>query len=206
MGEEAETFVSSRGIQMKQSEIIKQLTDEELRKSVIYTQVLFLLISFIVSLLLFDSLMKWTNLFQFDIKEIVYLGILPGIVIVALDLIMISLLPKKYYDDGGINQRIFSNISLPKIFALTLLIAFSEELLFRGIIQTTFGYVTASLIFALFHIRYLKKPVLLISVLFISFLIGYIYEFTGNLLVSITAHFIVDFLLGLVIRFKIWGD
>ncbi|WP_051359357.1 CPBP family intramembrane glutamic endopeptidase [Paucisalibacillus globulus] len=191
---------------MKQSEIIKQLTDEELRKSVIYTQVLFLLISFIVSLLLFDSLMKWTNLFQFDIKEIVYLGILPGIVIVALDLIMISLLPKKYYDDGGINQRIFSNISLPKIFALTLLIAFSEELLFRGIIQTTFGYVTASLIFALFHIRYLKKPVLLISVLFISFLIGYIYEFTGNLLVSITAHFIVDFLLGLVIRFKIWGD
>jgi uncharacterized protein len=206
MGKETETFVSSRGIQMKQSEIIKQLTDEELRKSVIYSQVLFLFISFIVSLLLFDSLMKWTSLFQFDIKEIVYLGIVPGIVIVALDLITISLLPKKFYDDGGINQRIFSNISLPKIFALTLLIAFSEELLFRGIIQTTFGYLTASLIFALFHIRYLKKPVLLISILFISFLIGYIYEITGNLLVTITAHFIVDFLLGLVIRYKIWGD
>ncbi|WP_042145727.1 CPBP family intramembrane glutamic endopeptidase [Paucisalibacillus sp. EB02] len=191
---------------MKQSEIIKQLTDQELRKSVVYSQLLFIIITLLVSFILFDSLTKWTSLVHFDIKEIVYFGMLPGIIIVVIDLIMISILPKKLYDDGGINKRIFSGMSLPNIFILTLLIAVSEELLFRGVVQTTFGYIIASLSFAFVHFRYLKKPVLLISIVFVSFLIGYMYEITGNLLVSITSHFIVDFLLGLVIRYKIWGD
>ncbi|WP_404453206.1 type II CAAX prenyl endopeptidase Rce1 family protein [Oceanobacillus kapialis] len=47
----------------------------------------------------------------------------------------------------------------------------------------------------------MKKPVLFISVLLVSFYIGYLFEQTGNLIVTITAHFIVDFLLGLTIRF-----
>jgi len=191
---------------MKQSEIIEQLTDHELRKSVIYSQILFLIISLLVSFLLFDSLEEWTSLFHLDMKEIVYFGLFSGIIIVVVDLIMISLLPKSLYDDGGINKRIFSGMSLPNIFFLTLLIAVSEELLFRGVIQTTFGYMIASISFAFVHFRYLNKPVLLISIIFVSFLIGYMYEHTGNLLVTITSHFIVDFLLGLVIRYKIWGD
>ncbi|WP_096270486.1 CPBP family intramembrane glutamic endopeptidase [Paucisalibacillus globulus] len=191
---------------MKQSEIIEQLTDHELRKSVIYSQILFLIISLLVSFLLFDSLEEWTSLFHLDMKEIVYFGFFSGIIIVVVDLIMISLLPKSLYDDGGINKRIFSGMSLPNIFFLTLLIAVSEELLFRGVIQTTFGYMIASISFAFVHFRYLNKPVLLISIIFVSFLIGYMYEHTGNLLVTITSHFIVDFLLGLVIRYKIWGD
>src|SRR5699024_11474282 len=59
------------------------------------------------------------------------------------------------------------------------------ELLFRGVLQTTFGYIPASVIFALVHVRYLSKPVLLISVLLISFFIGYLFEVTGNLYVTI---------------------
>lgn len=83
-----------------------------------------------------------------------------------------------------------------------MLVAIAEELLFRGVIQTTFGYLISSTLFALIHFRYLKKPVLLISVLFVSFYIGYIFILTENLLVTITAHFVVDFTLGLVIRFQ----
>src|SRR5699024_12769703 len=107
--------------------------------------------------------------------------------------------PKRYYDDGGINERIFKNLSIKEIFLITLLIAISEELLFRGVIQTTFGYLFASILFALVHLRYLKKPVLLISFLVISFLIGYIFLLTLNFFVSIITFFIFYFLLCFII-------
>lgn len=191
---------------MKQSEIAKQLTDQELRKAVVFSQILLLLLSVILSFILFERFADWKNLFTVNLKEIVYFGIVPGIVIVLIDLIMISSLPNSYYDDGGINIRIFTNTSLPKIFLITLLVAVSEELLFRGVLQTTFGYLIASITFALVHVRYLRKPILLISVLLVSFVIGYIYIITGSLVVTITTHFLIDFLLGLLIRYKIWGD
>src|SRR5690625_1741473 len=113
------------------------------------------------------------------------------------------ILPKKYFDDGGINERIFKNQSIFNIFIIALIVAVSEELLFRGLIQTIFGYFIASTLFALVHVRYLRKPVLLISVLLISFYLGYLYEITNNLFVTIFAHFIVDFLLGVIIRYNI---
>lgn len=186
----------------KQSEIIKRLTDKELRKQLVFSQLLLLVVSFLLSLVLFDSMEEWFGLFHFNLYEIAYYGVLPGLIIVVVDIILIYLFPKKYYDDGGINDRIFKNRSIMEVFVIALMVAVSEELLFRGVIQTTFGYVIASTIFALVHIRYLKKPVLLLSVLIVSFYIGYIFVLTENLFVTITAHFFVDFLLGLVIRFK----
>jgi uncharacterized protein len=191
---------------MKQSELIKQLSNEDLRKSVIYSQLLFIVIAALLSLVLFEDLRTWTFIIQFDISEVVYFGILPGILIVLVDLVLMRFLPSKHYDDGGINKRIFSDISIDKILLLTFLIALSEELLFRGVIQTNFGYIFASVSFAIVHVRYLRKPVLLISILFVSFLIGYMYEVTDNLLVTIFSHFIVDFLLGIFIRYKSWGE
>ncbi|WP_010095953.1 CPBP family intramembrane glutamic endopeptidase [Ornithinibacillus scapharcae] len=191
---------------MKQSEIIKHISDKELRQSVVISQLLFLLIGFILSLFLFDHVNNWVKMVQFDPTEIVYYGIIPGIGIVIIDLILIRILPYRYFNDDGINQRIFSKISVPYIFCLTLLIAVSEEVLFRGVIQTTFGFLFASLFFTVVHIRYLRKPVLLISTLFVSFIIGYIFELTGNILATITIHFLVDFLLGLLIRYHVWGE
>ncbi|SDQ53730.1 CPBP family intramembrane glutamic endopeptidase [Virgibacillus salinus] len=185
-----------------QSEIIKGMTDKELSKQIIFSQLLLIVVSLLSSLIFFDDMVEWFGLFRFNLYEIAYYGILPGLIIVASDIILIYFFPTKYYDDGGINDRIFRNRSIKKIFAIALLVAVSEEILFRGVIQTTFGYVVASIIFALIHIRYLKKPVLLLSVLIVSFYIGYIFILTENLLVTITAHFIVDFLLGVVIRFK----
>ncbi|SEQ24874.1 hypothetical protein SAMN05216232_2026 [Virgibacillus subterraneus] len=185
-----------------QSEIIKGMTDKELSKQIFFSQLLLIVVSLLSSLIFFDDMVEWFGLFRFNLYEIAYYGILPGLIIVASDIILIYFFPKKYYDDGGINDRIFRNRSIKKIFAIALLVAVSEEILFRGVIQTTFGYVVASIIFALIHIRYLKKPVLLLSVLIVSFYIGYIFILTENLLVTITAHFIVDFLLGVVIRFK----
>jgi len=187
---------------VKQNEIIQQLSDKELKKQLFLSQLIFFIISLVLSLFLFDSLTDWLLYFNWDINEMIYYGLFPGFIIVGIDLIIIRFFPKKYYDDGGINERIFSNQSVLFILLLSFTVAVSEELLFRGVIQTTFGFVFASLLFAFVHIRYLSKPVLFFSVLFVSLYIGYLFEITGNLVVTITTHFVVDFLLGLLIRLK----
>lgn len=187
---------------MKQSEIMKQLSDKELKQQLLLSQLFIAATAIILSFFLFDSVLDWLLYFNWDIEEIFMYGVLPGITIVVFDLVIIRLFPKEAYDDGGINERIFRNQSVIYIFSISLLVAVSEELLFRGVIQTVFGYFSASILFALVHIRYLKKPVLFISVLLTSFFIGYLFMATENLVVTITAHFLVDFLLGLMIRFK----
>ncbi|GGK06498.1 CAAX amino protease [Lentibacillus kapialis] len=187
---------------MKQNDIVKQLTDKELTKQLIFSQSLLLILSIFLSFLLFDSMNDWLRYFSFKIDDLIYYGILPGFSIIIIDLLLMYILPKKYYDDDGINDRIFKNRSLKGIVGIALMVAITEELLFRGVIQTMFGYLAASILFALVHIRYLKKPVLLISVLFVSFYIGYMFFLTKNLLVTIIAHFTVDFVLGVIIRFR----
>ncbi|MBY7143469.1 CPBP family intramembrane metalloprotease [Virgibacillus sp. NKC19-3] len=190
---------------MKQSEIIKMMSDKELKKQLLLSQFIFLFIGLILSIFLFRNISEWLLYFDWDLNEMLYYGVIPGLIIVLVDVWLMVVLPKHYYDDGGINERVFKNQSIAYIFILSLIVAISEEILFRGVIQTTFGYVFTSVLFALVHFRYLKKPVLLISVLFVSFYIGYMFEITGNLLVTIVAHFTVDFLSGLLIRFQKWG-
>lgn len=187
---------------MKQSEIVKQLTDKELKQQVIVSQLLLLGLGLLLSFLLFEKMTDWFDYFSFDITDIVFYGVLTGLTIVLIDLVLMYMLPEKYYDDGGINDRIFRNRSITGILGISLLVAVTEELLFRGVIQTVFGYITASTLFALVHVRYLTKPVLLVSVLFVSFYIGYMFVLTENLLVTIAAHFTVDFVLGVFIRFQ----
>lgn len=190
---------------MKQADIIKQMSSKELMYQLILTQFIILMISIVLSIFLFDQFSDWLHYFKLNGTEILLYGVIPGVLIVIIDLILMIFLPKRFYDDGGINEKVFKNRPIKEIFLISFVVAIAEEMLFRGVIQTTFGYVIASIVFALIHIRYLTKPVLLISVLLISFYIGYLFVLTENLLVTITAHFIVDFLLGIVIQKKTWG-
>lgn len=187
---------------MKQSELIKQLSDEDLKKNLIFTQFIFIIVSALLSLFLFDDFYEWLLYFKWDAAEILYYGCFSGLAITAISFILMKVFPAEAFDDGGINIRIFSGKKIRFILFISLLIAISEELLFRGVIQTTFGFIFASIFFAVIHVRYLKKPVLFISVLFVSFYIGFLFELTENLFVTITVHFIVDFLLGLYICFR----
>ncbi|WP_217585409.1 CPBP family intramembrane glutamic endopeptidase [Lentibacillus saliphilus] len=189
----------------KQSEIIKQLSDKQLTIQLYMSQGVIFFTAIILSLFLFEDFSRWWTLFDWQLLPIIYYGVGSGLVVVALDIVLMKVFPSRYYDDGGINQRIFQNRSVISIFTIASVVAISEEVLFRGVLQTTLGYVIASTLFALVHIRYLSKPVLFVSILFVSFFIGYIYELTANLWVCIIAHFTVDFLLGLLIRFRKWG-
>ncbi|SHF57574.1 CPBP family intramembrane glutamic endopeptidase [Ornithinibacillus halophilus] len=185
---------------MKQSEIIQQLSDRELKKSLYFSQLLILIIAIIFSFILFDNISDWFSYLKWDIQDIVLFGVLPGFIIVIIDFILMKIVPEKHYDDGGINKRVFESMNKREILLFAILVAVAEELLFRGVIQTTFGYIFASIVFAIIHVRYLKKPILMISIVITSFLIGYLFLITENLLVTITAHFIIDFILGVYIQ------
>lgn len=53
--------------------------------------------------------------------------------------------------------------------------------------------------FILVHTRYLLKPILLFFIILMSFFFGFLYEWTGNLVVTIVTHFTIDFIIGLFI-------
>lgn len=178
------------------------MSDKELKNQLLLSQSIFFLLSIILSFIFFDHLFDWFTLFTFNIREILIYGVATALVLIIIEIILDNTVPKSWLDDGGINEKVFKNQSIANIFIISLVVAISEEFLFRGVIQVTFGYVFASSLFVVVHIRYLKKPVLLLFIIITSFLIGYIFEVTQNLLVPIIFHFLVDFLLGMYIKMK----
>jgi membrane protease YdiL (CAAX protease family) len=185
----------------KYNEIIKELTDKELLFHLYATQILLLVVSFILGLFLYDGFsylnyLKWNDLHIFTI------GVTAGVVVVLMDITLMKWLPTSYYHDGGLNERIFKNKNIFHIAWIAAIVAFSEELLFRGIIQTKIGLILASLVFAVIHFRYLFNWFLFLNIILLSFLIGYIYDLTNNLAVTIVMHFVIDFLLGIYMKKK----
>ncbi|MBO0995356.1 CPBP family intramembrane glutamic endopeptidase [Bacillus sp. SD088] len=184
----------------KQAELIKNLTDKEIIVSVIFTQVILLIVASILSPLFFKDWHSFSRLLLVDIKWIC-IGIISGLMVVSLDLFLMKRLPQHYYDDGGINKRIFSKLNFLQIILLVLIIAIAEEWLFRGIIQTKFGLIPTSIIFAVIHMRYWAHWYLIINILVLSIWIGFVFEWSGQLLWPvILMHFIIDLLLGISIR------
>jgi uncharacterized protein len=183
-------------------ELISGLSSKELLFHLYATQILLLTISFILGMILFDSFSAFFDLFRFTDLNILVIGGLAGLMVVIIDLLFMRLLPSSYYDDGGLNERIFADKSVPHIAWIAFCVAISEELLFRGMIQTHFGLVVSSVIFALVHYRYLFNWFLFLNITLLSFFIGFIYEWTDNLLVTILMHFLIDFLLGVWMMVK----
>lgn len=186
----------------KQAELIKQLTDKQLLYNLFLTQIIILTISLFLGMILFEDFSAFLNLFNFNDINILLVGVPAGLLVVIFDVIMMKVTPASYQDDGGVNERIFSNLPYTMVFIVALVVAISEELLFRGVIQTHLGLLWTSMIFAAVHYRYLFNWFLFMSVLVLSFFIGFLFEWTQNILVTITAHFLIDFILGILIRRK----
>lgn len=186
----------------KQAELIKQLTDKQLLYNLFLTQIIILTISLFLGMILFEDFSAFLNLFNFNDINILLVGVPAGLLVVIFDVIMMKVTPASYQDDGGVNGRIFSSLPYPMVFIVALVVAISEELLFRGVIQTHLGLLWTSMIFAAVHYRYLFNWFLFLSVLVLSFFIGFLFEWTQNILVTITAHFLIDFILGILIRRK----
>ena len=101
----------------KQSDVIKQLSKRELTFHLYITQVIILTISIISSIFFFSRLSIVFHLFKVN-SSILSLGVVSGIIIVILDLILMRVLPQHYYDDGGVNEKIFKDRSFLEILFL----------------------------------------------------------------------------------------
>jgi uncharacterized protein len=186
----------------KHLELIKELSDKDLLFHLYATQLLLLAVSTILGFILFNDFSSFFDLFFWGDLNILYIGAGAGIAVVLADLLLMKVVPASYYDDGGLNERIFRNRNPVHIAVIAAIVAFCEELLFRGIIQTHFGLLVSSVIFAAVHYRYLFNWFLFVNITVLSFLIGIIYLKTGNLAVTIVMHFLIDFLLGISIRYR----
>ncbi|WP_102274717.1 CPBP family intramembrane glutamic endopeptidase [Cytobacillus massiliigabonensis] len=182
------------------ADMIKEISTKQLLFHLYLTQIILLTISFILGIILFESLSEFLSLFKWKDVRILLIGGVAGLAVVMLDLILMKVLPASYYDDGGLNERIFRNRNIVHIAFIAAVVAFCEELLFRGIIQTHAGLMVSSIIFAIVHHRYLFNWFLFLNIIVLSFFIGYLFLITGNLLVTIFMHFIIDFLLGILIK------
>ncbi|KEZ50754.1 CPBP family intramembrane glutamic endopeptidase [Metabacillus indicus] len=184
----------------RQNELVKSMSDSQLLKQLYFTQILLLTISAVLSMILFNGVSEFAGLWKPDTGQILLIGGLTAGAVLIFDWIIMKTMPEDMYDDGGINEKMFRNRSVPHIFFLCLLISFTEEVLFRGILQTHFGFWAASLIFAVLHFRYLSKWLLFCMVVLISLLLGFVYEQTGNLFVTVFAHFLIDLVFAIQIR------
>jgi uncharacterized protein len=189
----------------KYNELIKGLTDRELLFHLYMTQIILLVITIVLGILLFDQF-SFMKAIDFSDMKILLIGVPAGVAIVILDILLMKWLPSSYYDDGGLNNRIFKNRSILHIAWIAAVVAISEELLFRGVIQTKVGLILASLIFAIIHYRYLFNWFLFTNIVILSFFIGYMYEWSNNLALTMVMHFTIDFLLGIYIKYRHSAD
>ncbi|WP_342772009.1 CPBP family intramembrane glutamic endopeptidase [Neobacillus piezotolerans] len=185
----------------RQRQLIGQLTDRELLFHLYLTQLILLAISGVLGWIFFEK-GHIIGLFDWRDAAVWKIGIPAGLAVVILDLFLMKALPSSYFDDGGLNEKIFTNRSFPHIAFIAAVVALSEEILFRGIIQEKTGLVIASIIFAIIHYRYLFNWFLFINIVALSFLIGALYSWTGNLAVTAAMHFTIDFLLGIVLKIR----
>ncbi|MFF2887628.1 CPBP family intramembrane glutamic endopeptidase [Paenibacillus sp. NPDC057967] len=122
--------------------------------------------------------------------------------VIAVDLLISRWVPEEAADDGGVNDRIFRTRPIWHIALISFVVAVCEELLFRGAIQHAIGPYWTSIVFAAIHVRYLRHWIPTGLVFSISYGLGWIYIQSDTLWAPIVAHFVIDFVMGMIIRFR----
>ncbi|MEI7024585.1 CPBP family intramembrane glutamic endopeptidase [Paenibacillus sp. y28] len=179
---------------------VEQLSDRALLLNVYLTQLITVIIGILV--LVFQGRNPF-HLLQFpESFHFLLWGAGFAAVAMAVDLIASRFAPEEAVDDGGINERLFGNRPLWHIAVLSLIVSICEELLFRGAIQHAWGAYWTSILFAALHLRYLKHWLMTGLVFSISYGLGWIYMQTGTIWTPIFAHFLIDFVMGCILKYR----
>lgn len=125
-----------------------------------------------------------------------------ALLVLLVDLAISRWVPEEAADDGGVNERLFGLRPFWHIVVIALVVSICEEILFRGAIQFAIGPYWTSIIFAAIHIRYLRHWIPTGLVFSISYALGWIMLHTGTIWAPILAHFLVDLVMGCIIRFR----
>ncbi|MFD0694871.1 CPBP family intramembrane glutamic endopeptidase [Paenibacillus sp. GCM10027628] len=179
---------------------LNDLNDQTLLLNLYITQLLTLIIGIVI--VLFQSNHKILAMFSIKAGWAIPLwGCLFAVAVLGMDLLISRWVPKEVSDDGGINEMIFGKRAVWHIALISLIVSICEEFLFRGAIQYWWGPYWTSILFAAIHIRYLQHWLMTGMVFSISYGLGWIYEQTGSLWTPIIAHFVIDFVMGCILRF-----
>lgn len=183
------------------SDRLAQLDQRALRLNLYATQSLLLLAGVIGSIWQHG----WADtlqLFTFPEWKPLALAVLLAGSVAVISIGLAQFLPAEWQDDGEISRKIFKGLSIPSVLLLCFYVGLSEEWLFRGAIQPLLGNGWTSLLFAVIHLRYLRKPMLLASVYGTSWLLGWLFAYSQGLLAPVIAHAFLDFFLALYIRWN----
>jgi len=177
-----------------------QLNDRLLLINLYLTQALTLIVGLIW--ILFQGRNPLTLLAVPKELEFLYWGLGLAAAMLVVDLILSRFVSEDSMDDGGINEMLFRNRPVWHILVIAIVVSVCEELLFRGAIQHAFGPYWTSILFALIHVRYLKHWLPTGWVFLSSYGLGLAYIYTGTLWAPILCHFLIDFISGMLIRFR----
>jgi len=137
------------------------------------------------------------------------LTIFASIGLLFVGALLTYLVPSKYIDNT--NQEM-PNYSITVTCSLMFAGALFEELLFRGIIQNLIylftdsrwiAIIAATLLFVCFHVRYFKKPVMLLNITLPGLVFGWVYYETSNLLVPLMVHFATNVMMTLLLKYNV---
>ncbi|SEN27150.1 CPBP family intramembrane glutamic endopeptidase [Lihuaxuella thermophila] len=174
------------------------ITEKQVIVSFYITQLSLLVIA--LPLLWWQGKLNWGYFGVTNIHMWIW-GAVAGLGIVFLELVLIRIVPEKWLDDGGINRLLLGRRSPVHIFFIAAVAAVAEEMFFRGAVQHWLGIGWTTLLFVLVDTRYLRQWVLVLFLTLISFLFGWLVEWSGTLVPAVAAHWTVDFLMGLYLRF-----
>lgn len=188
-----------RNIKIRQVSV-DQLNDRMLLMNLYATQA----ITFIIGLLwvIFQG-RSAINLFALPSGwTFLYAGVGMAVAVLIADLSVSRWVPEEAMEDGGVNERIFRTRPVWHIAVIAAVVSVCEELLFRGAVQHAFGPYWTSILFSAIHVRYLRHWVPTGMVFAISYGLGWLMIWTGTIWAPIIAHFLVDLIMGLIIRFR----
>ncbi|WP_059103505.1 CPBP family intramembrane glutamic endopeptidase [Shouchella shacheensis] len=181
-------------------EQLNEMSDKDVYVSVYLSQLFLLALGLGLSFVFFSGPKELLASFSHQPSQALVLGFLFALVVVFVNLLLYRWVPRRHVDDGGVNERVCQNMSVWHMCFFCFFVSVTEEWLFRAVLQTALGLPLASLLFALVHFRYVKKPILLVYVLSLSIALGLFFEATSNLGAVITAHFFINFLFGLILK------
>ena len=143
-----------------------------------------------------------------SLRNLVYI-VIASSALIFYGVIMAYVVPSHLIDD---TNKSFAEYTNRTILAFMFLVVLFEELLFRGIIQNAAFWLlqnewlaigVGAVAFLLFHVRYFKKPVMLVNILLPSVVFGRVYMETNNMLVPITVHFLMNVTMTLLFKYNL---
>ncbi|WP_054710722.1 CPBP family intramembrane glutamic endopeptidase [Bacillus sp. JCM 19041] len=153
-------------------DVLNGMTNKDLYISMYLSQILMFVIGAICAFVLGDGFRNMLTDLPLDWYNGLWQGSVFALFALGVNALVYMLFSKKSLDDGGLNERVFAQMSPLHILFFCAVVAFCEEWLFRAVLQQFFGLPIASVLFAFVHFRYVKKPVLFTYVLILSISLG----------------------------------